>query len=487
MRIPATLPLLALAMAIAGPACAQPADTPRAEYHVRLASVAPLRLDVEATLPSAGDRLAMGTSRPGDVAELDAGGWPAIVHDLVATDREGHVVATAGVGAEGWKLEHAVTGPLKLRYRVDYAPLESRGWPAPRESAWADAGHVVLAGRSFAVVVPHQGESRIAIEPPKGWQVAAPWRKAHEGGRFLADTPDDLEDNLLVLTREAPAHAVAGRFDVAIVAIGPWRAVRDDARRLLAPVARWYLRALPVDGDQAYLMVLLPQREHGGESFRNSFAMNLEEVPSRANIERWGNTLAHELFHYWNGWRLRGADYAATQWFQEGFTEYMANKAMLATGAAGRDGFARLLARHAADARKLATPLDAPGTHKGPPLYGAGALVAFSWDVAIREASGGRRDLRDVFAALWKSTGHGAGTYDWDAIRAALAATAPGDWDGFHARAIAGREPVPFDAALHVLGLRLVEPADASATLRVEPDPDASSAAREAWSRFAAY
>jgi len=36
------------------------------------------------------------------------------------------------------------------------------------------------------------------------------------------------------------------------------------------------------------------------------------------------------------------------------------------------------------------------GTKKGPPLYSAGALVAFSWDVKIRVASSGGRVPAEV-------------------------------------------------------------------------------------------
>jgi predicted metalloprotease with PDZ domain len=40
-------------------------------------------------------------------------------------------------------------------------------------------------------------------------------------------------------------------------------------------------------------------------------------------------SIAHELFHSWNGHRIAPADYASPQWLSEGFTEYFANLALV--------------------------------------------------------------------------------------------------------------------------------------------------------------
>ena len=53
------------------------------------------------------------------------------------------------------------------------------------------------------------------------------------------------------------------------------------------------VRLIGFDGHADYLVVLLPQIEHGGESFRASFALTLDAAPSRDNLDDWGNTIAH--------------------------------------------------------------------------------------------------------------------------------------------------------------------------------------------------
>jgi predicted metalloprotease with PDZ domain len=134
-------------------------------------------------------------------------------------------------------------------------------------------------------------------------------------------------------------------------------------------------------------------------------------------------------------------------WFHEGFTEYAANRAMLAGGLIDEAAWRAKLAAHVDKYGKLATPLDAPGGHKGPPLYSGGALVAFCWDTKIREESGGQRDIGDFMRALWRRTDAGARPYTWSDIAAALAETAPGDWDDFERRFIHGTEPLPLAEA----------------------------------------
>src|ERR1043165_3986631 len=80
----------------------------QAQYDVRLVRLSPPRLAVTASLPMTGDELHMATTRPGDIAELDAGGWPALVENLEVSDDAGHRIAATRAGAKGWRL--ATTG-----------------------------------------------------------------------------------------------------------------------------------------------------------------------------------------------------------------------------------------------------------------------------------------------------------------------------------------------------------------------------------------
>jgi predicted metalloprotease with PDZ domain len=432
---------------------------------------------VRATVPSDGAVLTMAESRPGDVPELADAGWPALVQHLRVTDTGGGAVGVTSVGPAGWTLARSVNGPLTLEYEVDYAPLAARGWPAPREAAFADADHLTLIGRSLFITTPVQRTSDVRFALPRGWQAVVPW-PAVRGPRqsATAASTDDLFDNLVVFLRGAPDVLTAGGFNLKVVALGHWQPARVEVRRVLGASLQRLVALIGFNGHANYLVVLLPQVERGGESFRASFALTVDAAPSRANLNDWGNTIAHEVFHYWNGWRLQGADYASSQWFQEGFTEYAANLALVSGRLSRPDEFFAKLAAHVTKYRTLATPLDAPGTHKGPPLYSGGALVAFTWETMIREATHGERGIGDMLRALMRNTKGGARHYAWSDIQAALESVAPGDWAEFQRRYIHGTEPLPLAEAFARVGLRMSQGDDGA--VRIEPDPAASEPAQ---------
>jgi predicted metalloprotease with PDZ domain len=251
---------------------------------------------------------------------------------------------------------------------------------------------------------------------------------------------------------------------------------------MLEQVVRHHVAMMGSHGRRDYVLVFLPLLEQGGESYRRSFALSLDSLPDPKTRATWGDLVAHEMFHLWNGWMLRGADYTSTQWFQEGFTEYSANLAVARSGLVDADWFRATLAQHILTSRRLLTSLEDIGTHKGPPLYSAGALVAFEWDVRIRDATHGRRDLGDFFRALMRRTNDGARTYAWADLRAALEETAPGDWEDFYRSFIHAQRASPMEPALALVGQKFV--ADPGGGGRIIADPSSTVAAKRLWAQL---
>ena len=465
--------LLALSLSLPSLAAAP------ARYQVNASDLAGARLSVHATVP-AGETLQMGRSRPGNVPPVDKGGWPALIKDLRVVDAAGEPVALLADGVRGWKLARSAPGPLSLDYTVDYTPFAAQGWLAQREAAYADAATFVAIGRSLFLHTPAQLESEVRFELPQGWSAYPPWT-ARDGGGFSVPNTDDLLENLVAFTSAPPDEVTASGFRLRTVATGWWQPARPEVRRVLEAALPRHVALLGFQGKADYTLVLLPEKDDAGESFRASFALTAEKPPARENAGTWGSLIAHELFHYWNGSRLKGADYPSSQWFQEGFTEYAANLAMVTGGLISEEAFRAVLADHVANAARLATPLDAPGTHKGPPLYSAGALVAFDWDLRLREASGGKRSLGDFLRALWRATGEGTRRYTWKDLSAALSATAPGEWEAFHQAHVHTLAPLPLAASFARAGLRLGEK-DGAPTVEVEPK--ASAQARARWQQL---
>lgn len=451
-----------------------------ARYEVRMRSEVPPRLNVTAILPIDGSALGMDTTRPSVIDEPGSRGWPGLIRNLRAKDGAGRPVRLTPAGEAGWRLPRALSGRLTVEYEVDYSLLAERGWPAPREAAYSEAEHFATIGRALFVTTPQVKQSFVRFDLPRGWRPVTPWQpSASSRGEFAVRSAAELVENFVVLSRSEPEVVTAAGFRLLMTPMGHWRQVRPELRKVLGSVIQRFVRILEFDRQEGYLVVLLPVLDQGGESFRNSFALTMDVPPTPENLSTWANTIAHEIFHYWNGWRLRGADYSTSQWFQEGFTEYFANLALVASGGIDGDGFLRKLTGHVRNYRKLATPLEAGGSRKGPPLYSGGALVAFCWDVLIRQASDGRQDLGDFLRALWERNGRDERPYEWSDIRSALDRTARRNWDAFHLAHIQGSEPLPLGEVLPLAGLRLGRAGDGSEL--VELDPAASPQAKALW------
>jgi predicted metalloprotease with PDZ domain len=324
------------------------------------------------------------------------------------------------------------------------------------------------------------GASRVTFELPKGWRPVTPWEpRPKSATEFSVSSANDLVANLLVFSRSAPDVVTAGAFRLLVAPMGQWKASRNEVRRVLGAVVPRLVELVKDEQRANYLVVLLPVVEEGGESYRHSFALTMEEKPTRANSAVWGNLIAHEVFHLWNGWTLVGADYPTSQWFHEGFTEYAANVSMVTAKLISQGEFLQKLSDHVAKYRQLTTGLEAGGSHKGPPLYSAGALVAFSWDAQIRQATSGKSNLWNFVNALYERTGRGERPYTWTDIQEALSATAPLDWAAYFDLHIRGNEPLPLEPALASMGLRWADASDG--TPRIEVDPNAPASSKDLW------
>lgn len=452
------------ALAVQVPVAAAPS-----RYRITLLSVSPPRFTVEADLPGAGERLEMGESWPAELPEMARQGWPALVSDLTASDAAGPLPLS--LQRNHWRLDRPAVGRVRLTYAIDYGLFERAGWSSPLESAVSDGETLAVHGRGL-FVTGAEAAAEVAFVLPAGWRPMAPWRPLG-GGRFGVRDLAQLKDNMLAISTAAPLTVSAGGFTLRVAAMGPWRPLAGAVSEALRRIVRREVALMGWRGREAFNVVLTPLNESGGEAYRQSLAMGFDG-PSVENRPGWANFLAHEIFHFWNASRLKGADYASTQWFQEGFTEYVANLTLLAEGIASPEWFLDKLSTHVANAARLETTLENIGTRKGPPLYSSGALVAFAFDVTIRRASGGRRDLGAFFRNLWRATGEASRPYAWPDIRLALEATAAGDWEGFHQRHIRGDDDLPLAGMFAEAGLRFEGG-------KVSVDPAAAAKARAIW------
>ena len=451
-------------------------------YHVRLLSIQPLRIMVLADLPINGDLLEASDSYPSELPQMESGGWPALMSGIVAMDSDGKHIGLTPLKERGWRLSRAVSGQIHVRYLVDFDIFSRAAWPSPLELAVVDDGHAAVSARALFLTTEKMTGADVSFELPNTWLVSAPWPSSKtRPGAYHARTTLDLTDNFIAFSTRPSAIVSAAGFRLQITAMGHWRSMRSLIHRVLQTIVSREVALMGYVQREAYNVVLVPTQDTGGEAYRQSFVYGFKN-PSEANRAIWANTMAHEIFHYWNYARLQGADYASTQWFQEGFTEYIANRTVVGGGIISPDEFLAKLSEHVANYRRLTTTLEAIGTHKGPPLYSAGALVGMSFDVMLRKATAGHRNIGTFFRNLWRYTGAGERKYSWSDIEAALRETADLDWRGFYTKHIRGTEPLPLKDVFHNAGLVLLTASDGSVV--VAQDPLAEGPQRAIWKQL---
>ena len=450
-----------------------------AKYRVTLISLSPLRLKVTAEVPAAGNLLDIDNTYPAERPEMAANGWRALISSLMVFDAKGTRITVTPKGTSGWNLPATFRSPLRLSYEIDYSLLAVGGWSSPLESAFTDDDNAIVAGRSVFITTAETSTASVEIETPRGWSAVMPWKSDSADGRHYAvGSKQDLTNNMLVFSRKKPHVVSAAGFRMQIVSMGHWQPIRPMVSQVLKTIIAREVEMMRYRNAEIYTVVLLPISDIGGNAFRQSFVYCYND-PNQTNKNEWANTLAHEIFHYWNYARLEGSDYASSQWFQEGFTEYVANLVTVTGKIIAPDTFVRKLSLHVNNYRKLTTTLENYGSRKGPPLYSAGALVAFMWDIRIRQSTGGKRNIGDLFRNLMVQTESGRRKYTWVDIKAALQASGGGDWEAFYQADIKGHEPLPLDNTLPLAGLRLTKLADG--TEIVGNDPSASAKAKSVW------
>jgi len=195
----------------------------------------------------------------------------------------------------------------------------------------------------------------------------------------------------------------------------------------------------------------------------------------------WLELASHELFHVWNGKRLRPMalgpfDYEReahthSLWVVEGITDYYGDLLLHRAGLSTREEFLASLsekieALQTTPGRAVHSIVNAsfdawikfyrpdensPNTSIS--YYVKGSVVAFLLDIRIRRASSGRRSLDDVMRAAYAKYSGQRG-YSEHEFRALVEDVAGASFESFWLSALEGTGELEYAEALDTLGLR---------------------------------
>ena len=196
---------------------------------------------------------------------------------------------------------------------------------------------------------------------------------------------------------------------------GAWAFADEEAMDTLLKVIRLHseIGALPCNQ-----VTLVLSTFPGGTSAANNWSAEtrgcnltllMGQTPSRVGaLAQLGNALTHETFHLWmpNGVALSG-DY---DWFYEGFTMYQAARAAVRLGLVTWPEFLNAIAgahdgsagSSVAQSLSLIDASRQRWTVGASTVYSKAMVVAFLYDLNLRNQSGGKRSLDDVYRRVFR-------------------------------------------------------------------------------------
>jgi predicted metalloprotease with PDZ domain len=435
-------------------------------YLVRFASADYSTAHVDATIPVDGS-VVMSSIRDESLKD----GWATFVSNLVMKTPDGKAISFAKSDKARWTFATPYRGPLVLSYDVDLS-FARKPWPTGNQTAaYYNGSALFVVGRALFIYSGELGDAEVTFDVPSGAEVVTSWKET-------APRVFRTKGPLLILHNLVDNTFVVGRFVHRTVESNGFRlniCLLDSAAQAAPIVTETVHRILNQftrifnGGDQGvYQITIFSASGEGGESYLSSFAEVTANPLTRESAITWGNTLGHEFFHYWNGFRITGGleNYQSTQWFSEGFTEYYANLALVRAGIIDLQEWLSLVQLHASVYRlfKRGAPYDADltlpdaGKQKAKntvALYDGGAYIAFALDAIIRNATKNERSLDDVMRYLDHHLNEPTpGTLRTEDVSAAVRSATGVDVDGFMSKYVRGNQSLDPKEAFANAGLR---------------------------------
>ena len=331
---------------------------------------------------------------------------------------------------------------------------------------------------------------------PAGWQIATALRPLYEPHLFLAENYDQLVDSPVEAGNFQESDFDDGEAHYRVVVDAnpsdyDMKAITEMARKLAAAEVEW-MGDRPFDH---YLFIYHFPRHPAGGGMEHAYSTAIDATAARVKRDplSLADVTAHEFFHLWNVKRVRPqslepVDYTKEQytralWFSEGVTSTVADYMRVRAGYLDERGF---LGELAADIRHLESrparltqsveesSLDAwlekypqyESPQRSISYYNKGEIVGMLLDLQMRQASAGKRSLRDLFR--WMNDHYakqGKCFPDSRGVEESAEAVTGADFREFFARYVAGTDALPYDKFFATVGLRL----DKQAIVR--PDP----------------
>ena len=485
-----------LVMQIGGSATAQTGGDP-VRYTLAFPEPHTHYIEVTANIPTGGRpavELMMAVWTPGSYMVRE---YSRNVEGVTAATPDGRTLAVEKTDKNRWRVTTGGARAVTVRYRVYAREMSVR-------TNWVEAGFAMINGAP-TYLTPVDEVKRpyeVIIQPAAEWRVSTTALPELGGGahRYRAPDYDTLVDSPILVGNPAIHEFTVSGKRHALVNIGEEgvfdgvRAARDLETIVRAHEQFW--GSLPYDR-YLFMNVLTSvpgQIPGGGLEHRNSTLLMASRWTTRTRgaYLGWLELASHELFHAWNGKRLRPTELGPFNyedenltrglWVVEGMTDYygelLVHRAGLSAQSEYLDALANKIEELQTTPGRAVQPVDLASfdawikyyrpdentPNASVSYYTKGAVLAFLLDARIRKATGGAKSLDDVMRAAYEKYSGGRGFLP-DEFRTAAEQVSGINLGSFWAAGIQGTGELDYAEALEVLGLRFrpVAPTDSSA------------------------
>lgn len=344
---------------------------------------------------------------------------------------------------DGLRAAYSLPRPVERLAFDQKAPIVRQDtWRAPDDMELAEGVLRRKDGKpfqAFEVRITPDTAPRDRIYPAltrvgEGWQVYGPYfRPVDDKSPVVAQVarprgwvvaPAQVEDadriSLDGWTFVGPGGYVARGPATVIASPGVDAKLRARIAKAAGGAATFYRRRLGMRLETTPTVVVarVPTFNPGWQGDVGGAVISLRFFGPDKNAWETGGMVAkfvdHEFFHLWNDRAARSRDAENEPWLHEGMAEYAAllagrDQGQLTDAEIGRELTDRL--------NGCATSLKPKGLDGDPPkrgkaVYDCGVMVQWSADLTARAASGGRRDVFDVWRDLFAASRAGDGAYD---------------------------------------------------------------------------
>ena len=438
-------------------------------------------VEVRAEIPTSGRsqvELMMAVWTPGSYLIRE---YERHVEHVAATGSGGTTLSVTKSAKNRWLVATGGADAVVLTYRVYGREMSVR-------TNWIESGFALINGAPTFLTLAdsHERPHEVTVMLHSSWTrvtTALPplAEKAHT---FRATTYDMLVDSPILIGSPAVydfdidgrAHRLANEGEAGV--FDGARAARD-----LESIAREQHRFWGSIPYRRYVCLNLITESGGGLEHCDSAVLMTSRWATRTRkaYVGWLELASHELFHVWNGKRLRPFalgpfDYerevhTRSLWVVEGITDYYGDLLLHRAGLTTREEFLASLsdkidALQTTPGRAVHSIVNAsfdawikfyrpdensPNTSIS--YYIKGSVVAFLLDARIRRVSSGRRSLDDVMRLAYEKYSGERG-YSEQEFRALVEEVARAPFESFWSSVLEGTGELEYSEALDTFGLR---------------------------------